>query len=90
MPAKRLSMRKIRDVLRLHFQGRLTNRQIACSLGRTQTIHESLLRYRICPHLLRCASSPSSTYCIEYAFVGLASRALQLRASPLSRDGFHE
>lgn len=33
MPAKRLSMRKIRDVLRLHFQGRLTNRQIARSLG---------------------------------------------------------
>jgi DNA-binding transcriptional regulator LsrR (DeoR family) len=25
-------MRKIRDVLRLHFQGRLTNRQIARSL----------------------------------------------------------
>ena len=53
-------------------------------------IHEILLRHRICPHLLRCASSSSSTYCIEYAFVGRASRALQLRASPMSRDGFHE
>ena len=52
--------------------------------------HEILLRHRICPHLLRCASFPSSTYCMEYAFVGTASRALQLRASPPSRDGFHE
>ena len=53
-------------------------------------IHEILLPHRICPYFLRCASFPSSTYCLEYAFAGTASRALQLRASPLSRDGFHE
>ena len=33
MPAKRLSMRKIRDVLRLRRDGRLSHRQIARSLG---------------------------------------------------------
>jgi transposase len=33
MPAKRLSMRKIRDVLRLRFQSGLSLRQIACTIG---------------------------------------------------------
>jgi transposase len=38
-------MRKIRDVLRLHFQGRLTNRQIAQSLGLSRsTVAEYLGR----------------------------------------------
>ena len=44
MPAKRLSMRKIRDVLRLHFQGRLTNRQIARSLGLSRSTVAEYLR----------------------------------------------
>lgn len=40
-------MRKIRDVLRLHFQGRLTNRQIARSLGLGRaTVAEYLRRAR--------------------------------------------
>ncbi len=33
MSAKRLPMRKIRDILRLHWQGRLTFRQISTTLG---------------------------------------------------------
>jgi DNA-binding transcriptional regulator LsrR (DeoR family) len=38
-------MRKIRDVLRLHVQGRLTNRQIARSLGLSRsTVAEYLGR----------------------------------------------
>ena len=45
MPAERLSMRKIREVLRLKFDRRLSNREIAltCSIGRT-TVSEYLQR----------------------------------------------
>jgi transposase len=45
MPAMRLSMRKIREVLRLKFDRGLSNREIAlaCSIGRT-TVHEYLER----------------------------------------------
>lgn len=37
MPAKRLSMRKIKEILRLRYEVGLSNRQIArsCSMGRT-------------------------------------------------------
>ena len=55
------------------FQMTLADR-LSVSGGRrralARTIHEILLRLRICPYLLRCARSPSSTYCMEYAFVG--------------------
>ncbi len=46
MPAKRLTMRKIREVLRLKFECGLTNRKIAlsCDLARS-TIGEYLLRF---------------------------------------------
>jgi hypothetical protein len=40
MPAKKISMRKIREVLRLKHEARLTTRQIAAcaSLGRTTVV----------------------------------------------------
>jgi len=46
MPAKRLSMRKIKDVLRLKFEAGLAQRQIArsCRLGKT-TVSECLARF---------------------------------------------
>ncbi len=45
MPGKRLSMRKIKEVLRLRFEARLSGRQIArsCDVGRT-TVREYLQR----------------------------------------------
>ena len=46
MSAKRLTMRKIREVLRLKFDSHLTNRQIAksCSTARS-TVGEYLQRF---------------------------------------------
>jgi hypothetical protein len=44
MPAKRLSMRKICDVPRLHSQGRLTNRKIARSPGLSRAAVAEYLR----------------------------------------------
>jgi hypothetical protein len=44
MPVKRLSMRKIRDVLRLRAQGGLSHRQIARSLGLGRTTVAEYLR----------------------------------------------
>ena len=45
MPQKRLSMRKIKEVLRLHFELGLGQRQIArcCSIGQS-TVHDYLRR----------------------------------------------
>ena len=47
MPAKRLSMRKIRDVIRLKFGCRMSERQIACRLGLARsTVADYLTRVR--------------------------------------------
>ena len=47
MPAERLSMRKIREVLRLSWGGKLSTRSVArsCDIGRT-TVREYLVRAR--------------------------------------------
>ncbi len=46
MPGKRRSMRKTREVLRLHFDLRLGQRQIARSVQISQsTVHEYLARF---------------------------------------------
>ena len=45
MPGKRKSMRKITEILRLHFEQRLGQRQIARSVNTSQsTVHEYLAR----------------------------------------------
>ena len=49
MPATRLTMRKIREVLRLFFDCHLTKRQIAtsCKIARS-TVSEYLMRFAAC------------------------------------------
>ena len=49
MPAKRISMRKIRDVLRLHGHAHLSRRQIARSLG--------LAHSTVCDYLYRAQAA---------------------------------
>jgi len=45
VPKERLPMRKIKDLLRLKFQQRLSHRQIAASLGiAVSSVHEYLQR----------------------------------------------
>jgi transposase len=50
MPTKRLTMRKIREILRLRFDCKLTFGQIAtsCGIGRT-TVSDYLKRFEACP-----------------------------------------
>jgi hypothetical protein len=46
VPAERVSMRKTHEVLRLHFDLKLKQRQIACSANLSQsTVHEYLHRF---------------------------------------------
>lgn len=49
MSEKRLAMRKIREILRLRFEHRLSLEKIAvsCGIGRT-TVHDQLCRFQLC------------------------------------------